>query len=115
MNSDVKVSNFRPNTEKIARELRKIDQSGFKTLEKIKNLRHQLRTKIHFQQKMSQVTLQIRWQSVIVSILFVALIAFSWVNYGWQQVHIWLVISVVLFAIGIIFNWFIGRGFKWNL
>jgi hypothetical protein len=114
MNSNVKMANFRPDTEKIASELRKIDQSGFKTLEKVKNLRQQLRTKIHFRQKMSQATLQIRWQSLIVSLLYCALVCFAYFNFGWNQIQGWFLVSFLLFGAGLICNLFVERSFKWK-
>lgn len=101
--------------EEILAELVEIHNSTHKSVDKMKALRRKLKTEQDFRQKSSQVTLQIRAQAFILTIVFVALMIFSLASYDFAANRKFYLLSSLLFLAGIYLNFQIPRRFRWKV
>ena len=107
-----KEFDFSPMQQMIA-ALRKADQSS-RCLEYLENLRHHVRVRSVFQKKVQSALLQIRIQSFTLLVLYSGLFLFVLNRYGLKYIKI-LLLSLVLFIIGLILLFQCGKRMKWTV
>ncbi len=99
----------------IVTEFRQIDQNPHKTLQRLDQLRRQLKIESVFRQKSEQVSLRFRVQSYVMSVLYIALLVF--VVRVCELSRIWpvLLASIVFFVSGWSWVYLSGRRIKWKI
>ncbi len=104
-----------PVLKELFEELKWIDSSRVRTLEQLKSLRWHHHVQLEFRRKSGQVAQQTRIQAVVVSILYVALLAFNIAHFGFFENLQLLTMSAVFFVIGLILIFLLGRRIKWKV
>lgn len=101
--------------QEIAREFQLIDKSNAKSLERLRNFRKKIRLQLDFRRRSGQILSQIRTQSLVMSALYLFLLAYVVCTYGFQT-HVKLIlISSALFLLGCVWVWRAGRRYKWKI
>lgn len=90
-----------------------IDQTPHKALDKLRSFQRQLRWGLSFKKKTQQATIQIRAQAGILSILYLLLLAFTVLNQEESTFNV-ILPSSILFIVGLILIFFLGRRQKWK-
>ena len=96
-------------------EMRKMDQSSARIIEKVRAFRHKEKMLMRFRQKSSQVTSQARAQAMVCSFLYVALLFWIAVSDREALFSGLTLLSAVLFMSGVLMMMLIERGFRWKL
>lgn len=99
----------------IVHELRAIDQQQHQSLTRLKNLRRKLSVEFEFRRRSGQVLYQIRLQAWILTGLYLALLVFVLIRDGTNLDLEWVVLSLFLFGMGLIWLSRMGRGVKWKV
>ena len=94
-------------------ELKKADKSSH-CLKHLENLRHQVKIRSLFRRKAEATLLQIRIQSLTLLILYICLFIFVLTRYGLKYGNM-LLISALLFAMGLFILFHCGRKIKWTI
>ncbi len=95
-------------------EFRNIDQSQTKIVEQVRALRRQIKIEDDFRRRSGQVTQQIRIQAVVISFLYLALLSFVVMQFGFFQNQMLIMASSLLFIAGLAWIFLVGRGMKWK-
>jgi Flp pilus assembly protein TadB len=96
-------------------ELMQVDQSAHKPVEKLKALRRRLVIEKNFRQKSRQALLQVRFQSWIISAMYLLVLGYVQHDFG-LRTHLKLVLgSGFLFCIGLFVVQKMGRNYKWKI
>lgn len=101
--------------QNIVSELVAIDRSAHKTLERLVLLRRNLRLELEFRSKAGQVMRRMRWQSYILTGLYIALLVFMLNMFTWREIWPFLWISVTFFVTGLCWMMFAGRKIRWKI
>lgn len=99
----------------IASELRRIDQLNRSQLAEVERWRVRLRVERTFRRRSVQAMAQTRAQSIVLSLIFAMLSAFSVYAFGWSSTRGPFQISIPLFLAGLFFIWRGGRRVKWSI
>lgn len=99
--------------QQMIEELKRADRSP-QCLERLENLRHQVRVRALFRKKVQSALLQIRIQSLVLSILYSGLFLFALHKYGLKYLYI-LLLSLLLFLTGLLILLQCGRRIKWTV
>lgn len=99
----------------VVEEFRFIDNSPHNALQYLKNLRQQLTIEADFRRRSGQVLLQSRLQGLVMTGLYIALLIFMIHRYGWESMVKWVIPSLVLFVLGGVFLFKLGRKMKWKV
>ena len=102
-----------PLIQQVIKELKRADQSRY-CLKNLENLRHKIRVQAFFRKKVRSALGQIRIQSFILLILYIGLFLFVLQKYGWKYISI-LLISLLLFLVGLVWLFQCGRRIKWTI
>ena len=94
-------------------ELKQADSSP-RCLPILENLRHHLYIHSVFRRKVQSALLQVRIQSLVLCILYAGLLAFVLNKYGLKYIKV-LLISLLLFTIGLLFLLTRGKKIKWTV
>ena len=92
-----------------------IDRTKNKTVEQVRSLRNQLKLIEDFKRKSSQVSLQIKSQATVTSIMFVLLLIYMGNQFGFQKNWIIMLFASSVFSIGLVSIFLIGRNLKWKV
>jgi hypothetical protein len=103
-----------PQLQKIFLELQRIDRQPFRATERLKSLRRRLQVEKKLRQKSRRALLSARAQAVILSAMYLALLAYTLWKYGTQGSGTLILISTSLFSSGAFWLWHLGRGFQWK-
>ncbi len=104
-----------PLMSELTKEFCLIDKSSHKNIERLQFFRRQLRLQQKFRHKSGQALMQIRAQSLLMSLIFIALIVFVGQNFGYKE-HIQLLLpATFLFLLASIWIWRAGRVIKWQI
>lgn len=101
--------------EGMLRELRDVFLASLKQLDRLRSLRRRLKIERDFRQKSRKALIQVRMQSLILSLLFVPLLIYQLWNRGWVEQKAIVTVSTVLFVAG---AWWIvgaGRRYQWKI
>ncbi len=94
--------------------LQKTHQDPHQPLTRLQYVRDNLKTELIFQRKAHQALLQIRIQSMIMSLLYLGVLIFVIVYSGTEFIHL-ILLSLLLFVLGSIWIFAMGRKIKWTL
>jgi hypothetical protein len=96
-------------------EFLEIDRSQMKCVDQLKALRRQQKLREDFRRRSGQVTQQIKAQAIIVTALFCGLAGFVIAQFGWRAHAKLILLSSVVFILGLIWIFSMGRRLKWNV
>lgn len=96
-------------------ELQLIEKSQNKMIDQIKSYRRQLKLEQDLRHKSRQLTLNLKIQSMIMSIMYLGVLIFIFSTFDTSKTKNWILISLILFLIGIIFVFTIGKRMKWKV
>lgn len=96
-------------------ELLEIDRSNNRVVEQVRSLRRQLKMREDFRRRSGQVTQQIKMQAIIVTVLYLGLLAFVIAQFGGREHANLLLFSNGIFFCGLITVFQIGRRMKWKV
>ncbi len=96
-------------------ELGQVDESLHRPTEKLKALRRRLRVEKNFRQKSRQATLQVRFQSWIMTLLFLLVLAYVHHDFGISKHWALVLLSTLLFSIGLIVVQRMGGKYQWKI
>jgi hypothetical protein len=96
-------------------ELNEIILSQTKSIEQVKALRRQLKMKEDFRRRSGQVSQQIKMQAIIVTALYVSLLIFVVHQFGFIPHHRIILMSVIVFIVGLFWIFNVGRNIKWKV
>jgi hypothetical protein len=99
----------------IVREFRRIDLLTRSQLTELERWRTRVRTERAFRRRSVQAMAQVRAQSIVLSILFFSLTAFSIVAFGWKATSGPFRLALPIFSVGLILIWRGGRKIKWSV
>lgn len=102
-------------TSEFIKELRQANKNPHESVRRIQNLRRRLRVERDFRHKSGQILFQIRFQSWILAGLYIALLILVLSRDGSIHHLRFLALSGVLFIIGMIWTFSIGRRLKWKI
>lgn len=100
---------------RLVSELRWIDRESSTPVRSLIDLREQLRKESKIRRRSGHATAQTRAQSIVMTLLFVALAAFSVVFFGGARTTTWILLSMPLFVVGSIWIWRGGRTIRWTV
>ena len=92
-----------------------IDKSNSKNLDRVIALRNHYKMLQNFRRRSGQVAAQIRMQAIIVTILYLALLSFVIVQFGFIKQQKLIVCSILLFGLGLFVIFYMGRKLKWKV
>ncbi len=100
--------------QEIHREISKIDENSHRSLYRLSLWMRQIEKRFEFRHKSGQILSQLYIQVVLLSLMYFALFIFTVRNYGLRE-HVEIIFySLVLFAIGLVVSFFLGRKIKWK-
>lgn len=100
---------------RLVSELRWIDSESSTPVRSLSELRERLRNETKIRRRSGQATAQTRAQSIVMTLLFVALAIFSMSFFGSSAVVRWILLSAPLFFVGSIWIWRGGRTIRWTV
>ncbi len=101
--------------EEVLHEFLSFNRSSHRVYDQVKALRRKIGTCQAFQKKSGQVTLQVRAQSLILVILFLALFFYTLLSFDFHKTQKILAVAAVMFIVGTWANFKIPRRFKWKV
>ena len=104
-----------PMIKDLQAELVEIDRSQNRIIDQVRALRRHLKIQENFRRRSGQVTQQIKMQAIIVTGLFAALLIFVIKQFGFVQNKNLIFLSVIIFLIGLIWIFSVGRRMKWKV
>jgi Flp pilus assembly protein TadB len=96
-------------------ELNAASMSTHRVSDRIKSFRYVLKIEENFRQKSSMATLQARAQSLVVGILYFLALIFDFGTFSGNLDFKPIVLSVVLFILGVLWIWKLGRTHQWKV
>jgi len=118
LNKNTSFFSKKTNVAIIYELVQSIEKNPHKAIEKLKAHRRQVRWILSFRKKSKQITLQLRTQALILSLLYIGLLIFV-LNHQMNSkitfsIYSPLVISIGLFIFGILLLFIIGRKKSWK-
>jgi Flp pilus assembly protein TadB len=101
--------------DETARELIDVHKTTHRSVEKLKAFRRKVKTEQEFRQKSRQMTLQVKAQSFILSLLFVTLVLYTMFSYDFIEIQKVLCVSLGLFGFGLVVSFRVLGRFKWTV
>lgn len=99
--------------ENFVKDLMIIHQSP-DPLKRLQHLKRKIRIEQAFQTKSKRVLLQIRIQSVVMSLFYFGLLAWTIFSYGSRYIYL-ILLSILFFCIGLFWIFKSGRMMKWSV
>ncbi len=96
-------------------ELALVDQSAHKPIDRMKALRRRLMMEKGFRQKSRQALLQVRFQSWIMTGMYVLVLLYVQSDFGLQKLMGLVLISTTLFGTGLLVVQRMGRNYRWKI
>ncbi len=104
-----------PQIQLFFRELAQVDQSAHKPVDRMRALRRRLMMEKGFRQKSRQALLQVRFQSWIITGMYILVLGYVQMDFGIRK-HLTLVlVSSLLFGLGLLVVQRMGRNYKWKI
>lgn len=92
-----------------------IDRGRNKTLEQLKSIRWHYKVQEDFRRRSGQISQQTRIQATIMTILYLALLLFNGLEFGFREQAALILFSIALFTSGLILIFTLGRRLKWKV
>ena len=99
--------------ENFIKDLMQIHQSS-QPLKRLQHLQRKVKVEFSFQTKSRRVLLQIRIQSLVLSVFYFGLLSWTIFAYGTKYIHL-IIISFLLFHIGLVWILKSGKKIKWSV
>lgn len=99
----------------VMREMEKLTQEPHSALARLENLREGLRKSADFRRKSGQALRQTAIQSVVLLVLLLALMLFTFHRYGWKRAGDLVLISGGLALTGVLIMYLLSRKTKWKI
>lgn len=96
-------------------DLREVFLSSLKQLDRLRSLRRRLKIERDFRQKSRKALVQVRMQSLILSLLFVPLLIYQLLNRAWAEQKIIVIVAITLFISGAWWIIWAGRRYQWKI
>lgn len=96
-------------------ELSLIDGISHRQVDRLKILRQRLKTERNFRRKSSQATIQIRMQAWVMSLMYVGMLTYICLEFGFWSHSRLILMSTSLFLMGLILVLNIGRRYSWKI
>jgi Flp pilus assembly protein TadB len=106
---------FDPFITEMVEELTLIDRQPHAAVKRLDTLRNRLKVENEFRRRSGQVLSRIRAQSLVMTVLFVAILVFMSVKFGFHRNASVIGVSATLFACGSAWMWLGGRNLKWKV
>ncbi len=106
---------FDPFINEMVDELVIIDRIPHAAVKRLETLRERLKAENTFRRRSGQVLSRIRAQSLVMTILFIAVLAFMGSKFGFRQNIKVIGIAFCMFATGSFWMWIGGRTLKWKV
>lgn len=100
---------------KLISELKQIDKEPNSSLRRLENLYLWLKIQSEFRRKSGKILSQMRIQSLLITVIYIALLFFVSEFLGSQQTFQFFPISFTLMSVGTLTVFYLGRRMKWNL
>ncbi len=113
--SQAKTTQTDPFVRELIDEFRVIDQQPHSSLKRLMVFREKIRVEDDFRRRSGQVLARLRAQSFVMCGLYLAVLLFMVAKFGWAPNARVLLISILLFLIGVAWIWFGGRRLKWKV
>lgn len=99
----------------IAQELKKIDGSTHKTIEKIENFRRRLMITEKFRRRSGRVRGQVHLQIILMSLIYAAVFAINAFMFPLERYKLIVLVSVFAYLFGLVVIFMIGKRVRWNI
>lgn len=96
-------------------EILEIDRSQTRCVEQVRALRREYKMQEDFRRRSGQVTQQIKMQAIIVTALYLALLSFVIMQFGFKDHRFLILMSFIIFSAGLIWIFLAGRRMKWKV
>lgn len=96
-------------------EISVIDGITHRQVDRLKILRQRLKTERNFRRKSSQATIQIRMQAWVMSFMYVGMLTYICLEFGFWAHSKLILVSSSLFLVGLILVLNIGRKYSWKI
>lgn len=110
-----RVRTERPYIEELIDEMIRIDRNPHLSLKRLSIFRESKRIESDFRRKSGQALSTVRAQSLIMSVLFLAVLLFVASQFGWRQNASLFILSMTAFVAGSVWIWRGGRKLKWKV
>lgn len=104
-----------PFINEIVNEFIMIDRAPHSATRRVSLFRDKLRLEDDFRHRSGQVLARIRAQSLVMTGLFLAVLVFMIVKFGWTANSRTFTVSLFLFSLGALWIWLGGRRLKWKV
>ncbi len=99
----------------ITQELKKIDGSTHKTIEKIENFRRRLMITEKFRRRSGRIRGQVHLQIILMSLIYAAVFAINAFLFPLERYKFIILASVFLYLFGLAVIFVIGKRVRWNI
>jgi Flp pilus assembly protein TadB len=101
--------------EELARALIRAEKSSHHCVSRLQSLRELYQKRSDFRRRSGQVTTQLRAQAVLLALLYFALSIGMFWEYGTEKYIELRLLSLLLFFLGIIMIFYLGRRLRWKI
>lgn len=102
-------------SREITQELKKIDGSTHKTIEKIENFRRRLIITEKFRRRSGRIRGQVHLQIILMSLIYVAVFAINAFLFPLERYKLIVLTSVFTYLFGLLVVFMIGKRVRWNI
>lgn len=106
---------FDPFIVEMVEELTVIDRQPHAAAKRLETLRERLKVENEFRRRSGQVLSRIRAQSLVMTVLYAAILIFMSLKFGFRANTNVICASSFLFACGSVWMWLGGRGLRWKV
>ena len=99
----------------ITQELKKIDGSTHKTIEKIENFRRRLMITEKFRRRSGRIRGQVHLQIILMSLIYVVVFAVNAFMFSLERYKVIVLSSVFTYLFGLLIIFVIGKRVRWNI
>ena len=96
-------------------ELRIVDKTSLSGQKRLKNLHFLLKTNSDFRRRSGKILARLRAQAILIGFLYVVAVIFSQKYFGKHSTKDFLLPSLIMMSIGIIWTLFMGRRIRWSI
>lgn len=115
MNHEIHPQLSFPEMTDFACEVIRVDQTQTKIIDQLRRYRDHLKMVEQFRRRSSVAATQAKSQLLVLTLMYVTLLAFVSSEFGFLGNQIWFLSSGVLYLLGIFVMYRISRSFKWRI
>ncbi len=99
----------------ITAEFKKVDQSAHKSIEKLENFRRRLSVLNNFRRRSGRIRGQVQLQAGILFVIYAISFAFVAIAFSLRDLAGLLLVSFLLFVVGLVMVFYLGKDVKWKI